>query len=89
MRRVITFNVWLRIDVVMMQRCYNAVFRYIFISMTFLTCWQIFPDYAAPPCNSNAIASIATNSMHQLHCMHMKLVFSAGIAVNYKLTSCY
>ena len=50
MRRVITFNGWLRIGVVMMQRCYNAVFRYIFLSMTFLTCWQIFPDYAAPPC---------------------------------------
>ena len=43
-------NGWLRISVVMMQRCYNAVFRYIFLSMTFLTCWQIFPDYAAPPC---------------------------------------
>ena len=34
----------------MMQMCYNAVFRHIFLSMTFLTCWQIFPDYAAPPC---------------------------------------
>ena len=50
MRRVITFNGWWGIDVVMMQRCYNAVFRHIFLSMTFLTCWQIFPDYAAPPC---------------------------------------
>ena len=50
MRRVITFNGWLRIGVVMMQMCYNAVFRYIFLSMTFLTYWQIFPDYAAPPC---------------------------------------
>ena len=50
MRRVITFNGWLRIDVVMTQWCYNAVFLYIFLSMAFLTCWQIFPDYAAPPC---------------------------------------
>ena len=50
MGRAITFNGWWRIDAVMMQRCYNAVFRHIFLSMTFLTCWQIFPDYAAPPC---------------------------------------
>ena len=49
--RVITLvHTWLKIGVVMMLRCYNAVFRYIFLSMTFLTCWQIFPDYAAPPC---------------------------------------
>ena len=52
--RVITLvHTWLRIGVVMMLRCYNAVFRYIFLSMTFLTCWQIFPDYAAPPCRSH------------------------------------
>ena len=37
MRRVITFNGWLRIDVAMMLRYYNAVFNYMFLSMTFLT----------------------------------------------------
>ena len=52
------------IILVTMQRCYNAVFRYICLSMTILTCWQIFPIML--PTLFTILSSVITFETHNI-----------------------